>query len=291
MIIQSECIPCQVQVRYRDLAKLVSSEEDRIEFLKNIAKLLIKELDKGNRSAPLIATKLYRYIKSALKNEDPYWNEKIKANLEGLRLYEKFRELLENSDDELILAVKIALIGNSIDFGVAQYDVPKIEELCNALNYMRLHGINNLQLLNNVENKLILYLMDNSGEAALDKILAEVLRRRRAKVIGVVKGGAFQNDVTIREVDMLRLHESFDEIVSTGTDAASIFIDEISEELKKYLMNCDLIIAKGMAHLEYITEIQRVIDKPVMYLVKAKCRPIANYLKVNVGDYVIHLER
>ena len=87
----------------------------------------------------------------------------------------------------------------------------------------------------------------------------------------------------------LKLHDSFDDLVETGSDAASIFMNELGKEAKDTLKTADLVIAKGMAHYEYLSDKLNLLGKPVLFLLRAKCRPVASSLGVRVGDYVAKL--
>jgi len=108
-----------------------------------------------------------------------------------------------------------------------------------------------------------------------DRVLADALKPLNKEIIAVVKGGAFQNDITIREARDAGLYESFNEVISTGTDAASIFLDEVSVEVLKLIERSDIIVSKGMANYEYLTDIEHILRKTVLYLLIAKCEPIA----------------
>ena len=52
--------------------------------------------------------------------------------------------------------------------------------------------------------------------------------------------------------------------------------------LKEHLRKADIIISKGQANYETLTETRY----PVFYTLKAKCPPVANHLGVRVGDLV-----
>jgi len=280
-----DCIPCQVEVRKRDIDKTVRDLDLKVLLTCAICRLLHDLVRRGFKTAPEIATMLYRFIRRETGIDDPYREEKKIANERGLDLYYKLRRLVELQDHverRLKLAVKIALLGNSIDLGVAGYTPPSPDDLARELDRMSIIGE-----FPSVRGKKILYLLDNAGEAALDRILADVLTELNNEVICVVKSGPFQNDVTVYEVDELKLSESFKKIIESGTDAASIFLNEISQELKAALREADLIIAKGMAHFEYITEIEHVLGKPIIYLMKIKCRPVSIEAGAPVGSYVI----
>ena len=147
--------------------------------------------------------------------------------------------------------------------------------------------LDDVSVLREVKGMTIAYLLDNAGEAALDRLLAEELRARGAYVIAVVKSGSFQNDVTINEVGSLRLKDSFDDVIPSGTDGSSIFINEVSSRLKEVLTECDLIISKGMAHYEYLSNYEDKTGKQILYMLRAKCGPIARELSVPKNAFVI----
>ncbi len=280
-----DCVPCQVEVRKRDIDKVLSDDNLKMLLVCATCRLLHDLIRRGFKTAPEIATVLYRFIRAETGIDDPYRAEKKIANERGLDLYHKLKRVVEetnNVEHRLDLAVRVALLGNSIDLGVAGYTPPPVEQLVKELENMSVIG--KLPVL---KGKNILYLMDNAGEAALDKILAETLVDLGNKVTGVVKAGPFQNDVTTEDVHDLKLEESFTRIIDTGTDAASIFVNEIGEELRCALKSADLIIAKGMAHFEYITEIEHVIGKPIFYMFKIKCRPVSIETSLPVGSYVV----
>ncbi len=284
MKLKTRCIVCQVEVRYRDVIKLFSTEELRYRYMMEVINLLYRYAKDNKDPAPVVATKIFRFLKQESGNPDPYREEKLKANEEGLKILNELSKVIEDKsiEEKLYISVRASLLGNSLDFGVAGYRPPSLSELINEIYSITVKGD-----FPKIRKKRIVYLLDNAGEAALDRLLARTLRELDNEVIAVVKGGAFQNDVTINEVEQLGLRQDFDDVVSTGTDAASIFLDEVSKEVLEILRSCDLIIAKGMAHFEYLTEIEHTLSKPIVYMMKAKCQPIAEEAHVEVGDYVI----
>ena len=291
MKLYTDCIPCIVYVRYNELENIVKTEKS-IEYLGYVLREFSNHILGGETNVTRVATNLFRLVKRLTGLEDPYRNIKRRANIDGLKVYGEVKKLLDNivSDRKrLELAVKASLLGNALDLGVAGYTPPSLSELVETLRSLNVRGLENINILDKVDSKTILYLLDNAGEAALDRLLAEELRRRGAIVVGVVKTGSFQNDVTVNEVEELELSESFSKIIETGTDASSIFLDEISQELRNHLERTDIIIAKGMAHFEYLTDVEDIIGKPILYMLRAKCRPIARELGVHVGDFITRL--
>lgn len=278
MRLYSECIACQVRVRFRDIVKLFSDEKQRIEALKAVIRVINDRIVDNALNPVRLATELFRLLKSLSRVADPYAKEKAEANRLALSVYPSIRShvmALNSLEKRIAEALRISLIGNLIDFGVANHIPPSISELLSMTKTLRIHGDLETVAKALLKAKRIIVLMDNSGEAVFDRILADILRPLGKEVIAIVKGGAFQNDITIHEAGDAGLYESFDEVISTGTDAASIFLDEVSEEVLKLIKRSDIIVSKGMANYEYLTDIEHILGKTVLYLLVAKCEPIA----------------
>ena len=290
MEVNVECVPCILNVRSREVLMRYSGTDRRaVEFMLELARKFYEYVDSGNLNVTYIATELFREVKRFLNDPDPYKEIKHEANRNGMRLYSELKEVMSSLSprDRLVIAAKAALLGNSIDLGVSGYEPPDTRELASMVSEVEVVGIGEIEALENVSGKTIIYLLDNCGEAALDKVLAEELRRRGAHVVAVVKSGSFQNDVTANDVSDLKLHESFDDVIESGTDGSSIFVGELSNDLRSCLKQADLIVSKGMAHYEYLSDFEVGAGAPVMYMLRAKCDPIARNLGVSRNDYVV----
>ena len=60
-------------------------------------------------------------------------------------------------------------------------------------------------------------------------------------------------------------------------------MEELPDETLKRLENADIIIAKGMANYECLSEAE---FKPIAFLLTAKCEPVAKDIGVEVEDMV-----
>ncbi len=269
---------CQVQVRYRDIAKLFHDAKQQIETLRLVLELISNELRRGVSNPVRIATRLFRVIKSLSHVEDPYASEKAEANRLALELYPSIRSLVLSTTEareRLELALRFSIVGNALDLGVAGYTPPSVAEVIDKARTIRTHGDLDSVIELLLRARSVAVLMDNCGEAIFDRVLGDALRSLGKRAVAIVKGGSFQNDVTIREVAEIGLYESFDNVVDTGTDAASVFLDEASPTALRALKNVDVIVSKGMANYEYLTEVESILERPIVYLLVAKCEPIA----------------
>lgn len=287
------CIQCIVSVRLREIINSVRNQERSIKLQIQLLKIAYEEFSKNNELT-IIATNIfnrlirfapeiieyYREIKR--KAIDKAWENigEYKSFLEKFMGYEKFR-----------FATKISIAGNALDTGVAGYEPPDnisidrilstpliIDHTREIYDYIRIGG------------KKILWLFDNAGESVLDTLLVEILQNYGNKVIGVAKEDpGFQNDLTISDTYYARLDKVFDEIISTGYNGSSIHLNKVSEQFKKYLKEADLIVAKGMAHYEYISSIE--LAKPIIHLLIPKCEPVAKTVGAIRGFYVAYLRK
>jgi hypothetical protein len=62
-------------------------------------------------------------------------------------------------------------------------------------------------------------------------------------------------------------------VITTGTDAIGINLEETGEEFNRAFHDSDIIISKGMANWETLTEVPAPC--PLMYVFRTKCEPVA----------------
>ena len=291
--VHPECLPCQVNARLSDLARFIRNDRQKlIKALHRVIRAMDRVLEEAyDVSPPVLATAAFRCVKSELGSSDPYRDIKREASAKTLALYHSIKKTLASLPEKrrLLVALKASAVGNSLDVGLVGYEPLGVDQLRKEMASLSLAE-------DEVENVLsalrrcreVVVVLDNAGEAALDRLIGDELRRMGKYVLAVVKGGAFQNDVTLDEVSELGLRESFDDVLDTGTDAASVFLDEVRKEVANALMSSDLVIAKGMANFEYLTEVESEVAE-VLYILRAKCGPVASYCATEVGSYVLLL--
>ncbi len=290
MKLHAECIPCILTVRYREVAKFKGDSPEAVKLMAEMARMLADSVDR-DELATVAATRLFRFLKKQLSVEDLYAEEKKVADEKALKVVEELRpKVMEREGiDRFRLACYAALVGNAIDFGVASYQVADPEKLMDEILSCK-PAIDDVEKFYELAKKggRCLYLLDNAGEIAFDRLFIEVMREEGTQVVALVKSrGGFQNDATLEDAERVRLSEVC-KVMETGTDASSLFVDELSPDVLKKMEDADFIVAKGMAHFEHLPELQ--IDSPVIFMLKAKCRVIAGLLEVPVGSYVVKLQ-
>ncbi len=294
MRIYPECIPCILGVRIKEM--IGAGRRDRriaLELMEYFAEILRRGIDEGTIASSMLYNWLIERVPEVVKYYKKLKLEMINHAMESLPVYEGLLEGLEGYD-EFRMAVKIAALGNLFDTGVMEHEAPEhlsIEDILQT----RISLDHTKKLYSLVRNGglTIMYLLDNASEAVLDTILMDLLRRYGNKVIAVAKEEpGFQNDLTIDDAIYAGIDRVADELISTGSNSSSIFLDKVSEEFMDRLKRTDLLIAKGMAHFEYISSVEDKIPiKTISYILVPKCRPVAVAAGGAKGTVVVRMSR
>jgi damage-control phosphatase, subfamily I len=131
-------------------------------------------------------------------------------------------------------------------------------------------------------------LSDNCGEIVLDRLLIKFLKERGSRITLAVKEAPILNDATLQDARDLGFNVIADKLTTTGGGAEiGICREMIPDDLRQAISECTVIIAKGMANFESLSEMDNL--PPVAYLLAAKCKPVADELGVPVGSKVAML--
>ncbi|WP_297506316.1 damage-control phosphatase [Thermococcus sp.] len=228
----------------------------------------------------VFGSEVFLGVYRVIGNDDPFKEYKELSN----RLAEKIVSDLEGEEIDLKTALKLAIIGNVIDFAVG-YSPESIEEDVKAMLKEELYVDHSDELFERLEKaKTLLYLTDNCGEIYFDRLFVKKLKEAfpHLEIYVAGKEGPIINDATVEDLRKAGFEE-LAEIVSTGTRIVGVPLDRVSDEFREVFEKADVIIAKGQGNFETLSEVK---DNRVFYLLKAKCRPIARELGVPQGSMV-----
>jgi uncharacterized protein with ATP-grasp and redox domains len=252
-----------------------------------IIKKLFKELSEitFEESAPYIGRKINKYINDELNIIDPYKKIKEDCNIlaDDLCKELKLEQVIDNSISPIDTACRLTIAGNIIDFSAHDYisdeQIKKIVKNC--LNEV-IYGSTEQELMKYVnKSKKIMFLADNAGEIVFDKLL--INRLPKEKITYVVKKEPIVNDATMKDAIDVKMTDLV-RVIDNGSDAQGTIFSLCSKEFIKEFEEADLIISKGQANYETLSDIK---GKKIFYLFKAKCEPVANYAKCNLGSLVM----
>jgi damage-control phosphatase, subfamily I len=281
-----ECVPCLLnRVLYEvELVAPDKAEEAMAESLH----VLSSSFPKAMNSAKL-ATIVHERAYAVSGSRDPYADLKRRSDQAAEMVFPKAKRLVEEAEDRLEMAVRVAIAGNVLDFGIEEgFDNP--EELIKGFDKLVGEGlrINDLEGARGLMRKggKVLYLLDNCGESVLDRLLVQEIKRLGPKVIGVVKGEPILTDVTMEDAERAHLDKAFDELLSTESFAVGIDVRKVGLRLRRELEEADLIVSKGMANFESLSDEPY---RPVLFLLRGKCEPVSRLIGARRGDNVAKL--
>lgn len=283
MKISSACIPCLA----RQLIEISEESTQSLADEQKIIKAGLKILGslEFNQTAPEIAYEIHQVAKKITKIQDSYKNLKKEYNLIAQKIYDRIIEekWMEKAEDKFDLACRLAIAGNIIDFSVGLNLTEKeildsVEKSIETPLWGK--GTQSLQKAILSANQ-ILFIADNAGEIIFDKFLLDQLPLE--KVIFAVKGQAIVNDATLEDAQVAGITKKV-KVIDNGFGAQGTILSQCSESFLNYFERADLIISKGQANYETLSDRQ---DKNIFYLMRAKCSVIANSLGCQPMDYVL----
>ena len=238
---QIECIPCIMKQAF-NTAKLATKNPDEIRRILNITADFVKELDLCQTPADS-SNFAYKITSEITGIADPYYEEKKKYNDFCLSLIPDLRRKIENSEDPLNSAIKVAIAGNIIDLGIGhKFDIQK--SLKGILEgQFAIDDYEAFKELLDSGRKKILYLGDNAGEIVFDRLLVEKLEDKH-DVTFVVKSGPVINDATMEDAQYVGMTEIV-KVIDTGSDGIGVKWSAVSEEFMNYYTSSEIIISKG----------------------------------------------
>ena len=271
-----DCFPCFLDQALR-AGRIVIKDEKEI-------KRLLDEVGAMLSSIPLESTPpesgrlIYQKVSEITGIPDPYKEIKKDSTKEALALYPYLKDQVETADDKLLTAIRIAIAGNVIDFGVSKdfHIEEDIDEILGKdfaiFDYDKFK-----ESLDNTNE--ILYIGDNAGECVFDRVLIEEIKK---PVTYVVRDAPIINDATYEDAVQAGI-DNVATIISSGTDAPGTILETCNNEFREVYGNSKLIISKGQGNYEALSNEKR----PIFFLLKAKCHVIAKDIGVDDGDIIL----
>ncbi|WP_298665506.1 DUF89 domain-containing protein [uncultured Methanofollis sp.] len=281
MKFQPRCTECLLsRVGYE--AGLVLDDPGAVERVRRAATaMLAARKDDPEVPASVLASAVHRCAYDLIGVDDPYRDLKKQNSRDALHAAEKVAPALHTFRDYVTAAV----IGNTFDYGVQSHQVTSDflsffgEEFPKGLAVDDTDRI--LPLCRDV-----VYFTDNCGEIVFDRLLLRYLKTRGAKVTVVVRGAPILNDATMEDALALGLDTVVDRVTATtcGERELGVNLSLIPDDVADALGRCSLVIAKGMANYEALTEYDDL--PPTAFLMAVKCETIAQIVGVPKGSKV-----
>jgi uncharacterized protein with ATP-grasp and redox domains len=283
-----DCIPCFFKQALESARIAGADDVTQRNILNEVAKIL--PAFRLDASPPEMARMIYQIVQAETGVEDPYLHIKEESNRFALSIYDHLVQKL-NGREHLLTAVELSIAGNIIDFG------PKnslnineeLEKILAQEHQMIGHEDPRLFQYEPFKSSLkqsnnILYLADNAGEIVFDRVLLEVIREiyPEIKIWFAVKEKPAINDALVNDAQVCGISGIAD-IISSGSDAPGTMLSLCSEPFLKIFKSADMVISKGQGNFETLSD----ADRPIFFLLLAKCPVIANHIGSRIGDVIL----
>lgn len=220
------------------------------------------------KSPPELAGQFFRESSHLIGDIDIFKKAKDEANSRVLELLPEIRQMVLDSEEPLLAALGVSIIGNYMDCAVAdEFDWE------DELEHLERDIDPNLfkEFLNRIDDTgNLLILGDNAGEIGLDTILVTLMRDRGVDVTYAVRGARILNDATIEDAETVGMTDVC-EVVTSGVDTPGTVLSRCSGEFLQRLENAGTVLSKGQGNFEALWG-----NFPgVYYAFKVKCPVVA----------------
>lgn len=281
MKMASNCYPCILDRAKFESDLVFIGDQEKTEAMEELLSYMAAH--KGGVPA-LVGTERERIIKRRSNNPDPYREFKDESNRVAMDLLPLAAKFYEKAEDKIEALIRIAAAANSMEFGVKGHDFDNSTfagfflDTLNEKLYGDLEEIH--RRLERFDN--IFYLTDNNGEVVFDLFVIARLEEMGKRVVVGSKSEPVLNDVTVPEFKAM----SNVQAIPTG-DVVGTALEFLEDEARSLLFDpCWLILSKGMGNFETITEYQKMFAGRLIYIMRAKCEPVATAVGAPRGSLV-----
>ena len=272
----SGCYLCILNQSQNALNLMGTDETTRLLITRQIAGIL-RDFDPAYSPSNLIY-ETNRMLCNIVGNADPYQGMREAGMAQALAVLPRLERLVADAEDPLDIAIRLSIAGNIIDVIPGQtYNLwevigQSLEEpyTGDGLDAFR-------QALGRARH--VLYLADNAGESVFDRLLIQQINQ---PVVYAVKSAPILNDAT--QTDAIRAGiDQFARIVCNGSDGPGTILPKCNQEFLDLYQSADLIISKGQANYETLSE----QGERIFFLMKVKCPVIGHDIEAPMGSLLL----
>jgi uncharacterized protein with ATP-grasp and redox domains len=242
------------------------------------AEILENPALRGNNwdiTSPEVIEDAWKKIIMKVDDPDPFYSEKLHQNKNVMALYPLLQKMVKNEPDPLYPAVKLAILGNSLDFMVADPSFTVENSIKDRVNApLSEQDYSKFRIRLEASRRLV-YLGDNSGEIVFDKLLIETLKKLyKLETVFVVRSIPTLNDATLEEARAVGMDQVV-KVIENGIDGPlpGTVLKRCSNAVKNLVQQADMIISKGGGNFDTLDEERKHLKNKISYLLLSKCDP------------------
>ncbi len=289
MLIQPECIPCILTMSITAIRTLGLDDDAAKGVYSRILEIPSLRGRSWDITSPEVLERVMNLMMSATGSEDPFHEIKALQNRKIMEIVPFLKGILDEAPDPLHTAVKLAILGNTIDLmmGDRPTDIENsiTERLKDPIPEMTYQDFR--ERLNTCHS--LVYLGDNAGEIVLDRLLIETITDRHTmEIVFIVRSVPTLNDATLSEARSAGIHE-IATIVENGIDGPcpGTVLSRCSAEVNERVNRADMIISKGGGNFDALEEEVGEIRQKITFMLLSKCNPYCNFFGVNLHQPIL----
>jgi uncharacterized protein with ATP-grasp and redox domains len=229
---------------------------------------------------PQIASAVHRKACEMVGNPDPFRELKTIGNEQALAVCRQVRDTLPTFRDRVLASV----LGNTFDYAVKDHDVTTDFSRFFAQEFKKGLDRDDTDRILPLCRRVV-YLTDNCGEIVFDRLLVQYLKSQGAHVTVAVRDAPILNDATMEDALALGFDRFSDLLTTTGAGAEiGLDLEKMPPDLARAIDDCTIILSKGMANYESLSEYDSL--PPVAYLMCVKCEVIAEDIGIPRGSKI-----
>jgi len=282
MKLTDTCVDCLLS-RVAFECQLVSADKACTEKTVAACTELLESMRDTSLFHPQIASAVHRRACKMIKNPDPFRELKAAGNNQAMGVCRQIRGRLMSFHD-LVLA---SVITNTFDYAVKDHNVTGDFSRFFEEEFRKGLDVDDTARIIDLSQRVV-YLTDNCGEIVFDRLLVGFLKAHGSHVTVAVRDAPILNDATMEDALALGFDKVADCLTTTGGGAEiGLDMDKMPADLAKAIDECTIIIAKGMANYESLSEYRNL--PPVAYLMCVKCEMIAEDAGIARGSKIAML--
>ncbi len=278
MKLQHECLKC-IFAQVETVTDMLGFDEARRESVLRETRDFLSKADYEN-CTPESMGSLWSLLLRDAETDDPYQTIKSRCNAEAEKMADQTRRAIASADDPFTVALKYAIAGNLIDFGLAR-PVP-VEEQNERIRAVVTapFAIDHSDLLRGALRtaKRLLYLCDNAGEIVFDRLLLERVRSDypALEIVCGVRGKPILNDATMSDALEAGM-DAVARVIDNGDGSPGTVLKKTSPAFREEFERADVVVSKGQGNFESLWGEEK---EHLYFLFMAKCNSICRVVNV-----------
>ncbi|MBI4617995.1 MAG: DUF89 family protein [Planctomycetes bacterium] len=277
----ARCVPCVLDDLVGAIQALDLPPSTAGQILDEALAWLAREFP-GRKSPSYYITGVHRILKRVAGLPVPFAELRASCNRVGVEIAKRVRaEASPLSGYARFRHLALwAIAGNELDFRTVGtgygFDVGRIETRLRGIVEEGL-SVDRLPEIHETFRaaRRLLYIPDNVGEIAFDRLLVEEFRSWGLIVSVPYRGGPITSDATLEDFQEVGLDRAADRVFRAGPDTLGIQMEEMSDDLARAIQEHDHVLTKGQANYYLVLRDGPRLEALVASLLTTKCDLVA----------------